>query len=398
MAKTNWSFYSPSTLTFTSKVLSASYTTGRATQYDTYSPGGLTITIDNSANYVANFDLADSIRLTDNLVGAVFEQYFWISSIELHDEGNTGMGSTAVLHCTDLLGRLGRTQVFEQALTGQPTLDQIFNEFNSLVPSSSFIFAVSPGDSTAAGLASFTGTVLDRINLNMATEQGLLVQFSTDLYLFARSDLASSFSALTFDRTTSGTYQIGYSSLQRSGIGENYINAFTVTPTVATPQNAINTVGQSTYGIYTGELATVDNTTAQALSLAQWMTYSRSDPADLSFTITFNDLTNDMTGFYQELSTQNFGVTVKYKVPGGSTTITDYQLIQGWGMEMTPEQTTFTVFTSPLTFYNYFTLDSATNGILGGAAVTYNEATITYNEGTFIYNESSSVAGSRLGF
>jgi hypothetical protein len=143
MAKTNWSFYSPSTLTFTSKVLSASYTTGRATQYDTYSPGGLTITIDNSANYVANFDLADSIRLTDNLVGAVFEQYFWISSIELHDEGNTGMGSTAVLYCTDLLGRLGRTQVFEQALTGQPTLDQIFNEFNSLVPSSSFIFAVS---------------------------------------------------------------------------------------------------------------------------------------------------------------------------------------------------------------------------------------------------------------
>lgn len=398
MAKTNWSFYSPSTLTFTSEVLSASYTTGRATQYDTYSPGGLTITIDNSTNYVANFDLADSIRLTDNLVGAVFEQYFWISSIELHDEGNTGMGSTAVLHCTDLLGRLGRTQVFEQALTGQPTLDQIFNEFNSLVPSGSFIFAVSPGDSTAAGLASFTGTVLDRINLNMATEQGLLVQFSTDLWLFARSDLANGFSALTFDRTTSGAYQIGYSSLQRSGIGENYINAFTVTPTVATPQNAINTVGQSAYGIYTGELATVDNSTAQALSLAQWMTYSRSDPADLSFTISFDDLGNNMTGFYEALSNQNFGVTVKYKVPGGSSTITDYQIIQGWGMEMTPEQTTFTVFTSPLTFYNFFTLDSATNGILGGAGISYNEATITYNEATFTYNESSAIAGSRLGF
>ena len=217
-----------------------------------------------------------------------------------------GMGSTAVLYCTDLLGRLGRTQVFEQALTGQPTLDQIFNEFNSLVPSASFIFATSPGNSTAAGLASFTGTVLDRINLNMATEQGLLVQFSSDLYLFARSDLATSFSTLIFDRTTSGAYQIGYSSLQRSGIGENYINAFTVTPTVATPQNAINTVGQSAYGIYTGELATVDNTTAQALSLAQWMTYSRSDPADLSFTITFNDLGNDMTGFYEALSNQKF--------------------------------------------------------------------------------------------
>jgi hypothetical protein len=67
-------------------------------------------------------------------------------------------------------------------------------------------------------------------------------------------------------------------------------------------------------------------------------------------------------------------------------------------MEMTPEQTTFTVFTSPLTFYNFFTLDSATNGILGGAGISYNEATITYNESTFIYNESSAIAGSRLGF
>jgi hypothetical protein len=364
MAKTAWDFYSSSTLSFSNKVLSASYTTGRKSQYDTYSPGGLIITLNNSANYAANFNLSDEIRLTDNLVGAVFEQWFWITNIEYFDEGNTGVGSTAVLTCTDLLGRLGRTQVFEQALSTDQTLDQIFNEFNSLVPSASFIFATSPGDSTAAGLASFTGTVLDRINLNMATEQGALVQFGTDLWLFARSDLDDSFGNVIFDRTTSGAYQIGYSSLQRSGLGENYINAFTVTPTVATPQNAVNAAGQSTYGIYTGELASVDNSTEQALGLAQWMTYSRNDPADLSFTITFNDLGNDMSGFYQILSDRQFGVTVKYKLPSANVTKTDYQLIQGWSMDMTPEETTFTVFTSPLTFYNFFTLDSTTLGVL----------------------------------
>jgi hypothetical protein len=364
MAKTEWSFYSPSTLTFTNQVLSASYTTGRATQYDTYSPGGLTITIDNSANYVANFNLSDSIRLTNNLVGAVFQQFFWITNIEYHDEGNTGMGSTAVITCTDLLGRLGRTQVFEQIINSEQTLTQIFDEFNGLVPSGSFIFATSPGDSTAAALASFTGTVLDRINLNIATEQGALVQFGTDLYLFARSDLDSVSTGITFDRTTSGAYQIGYSGLQRSGLGENYINAFTVTPTVAAAQNAINAAGQSTYGIYTGELASVDNSQSQALGLAQWMTYSRNDPADLSFTITFSDLNNDMSGFYYALSQRYFGVTVKYKVPAGSVTKTDTQLIQGWSMEMTPEETVFTVFTSPLTFYNFFTLDSTTLGVL----------------------------------
>ena len=364
MAKTAWNFYSSSTLSFSTYVLSASYTTGRKTQYDTYIPGGLTFTLNNSNNYAANFNLSDEIRLTDNVVGAVFEQFFWITNIEYFDEGNTGMGSTAVITCTDLLGRLGRTQVFEQNLSSQPTLDQIFNEFNSLVPSASFIFATSPGDSTAAGLASFTGTVLDRINLNMATEQGALVQFSTDLWLFARSDLDDVSAGITFDRTASGPSQIGYSGLQRSGLGENYINSFTVTPTVAAAQNAVNTAGQSTYGIYTGELASVDNSATQALGLAQWMTYSRNDPADLSFTITFSDLINDMSDFYYALSQRLFGVTVKYKVPAGSVTKTDKQLIQGWSMEMTPEETTFTLFTSPLTFYNFFTLDSATLGVL----------------------------------
>jgi hypothetical protein len=365
MAKTAWNFYSSATLSFmTDYVLSASYTTGRQSQYDTYSPGGLIITLDNSENYAANFYLSLEIQLTDSLVGAVFQQSFWVTNIDYFDEGNTGMGSTAVITCTDLLGRLGRTQVFEQNLSAEPTLDQLFNEFNLLLPSFSYMFPESAGDSTAAGLASYSGTVLDRINLNMATEQGALVQFGPDLFLFARSDLDSVFGGLIFDRTTSGAYQIGYSSLQRSGLGENYINAFTVTPTVATPQNAVNTAGQSTYGIYTGELASVDNSTAQALGLAQWMTYSRNDPADLSFTITFSDLANDMSGFYQNLSDRQFGVTVKYKLPSSNVIKTDYQLTQGWSMEMTPQETTFTLFTSPLTFYNFFTLDSTTLGVL----------------------------------
>lgn len=372
MAKTAWNFYSSATLSFmTNYVLSASYTTGRQSQYDTYSPGGLIITLDNSENYAANFYLSLEIQLTDSLVGAVFQQSFWVTNIEYFDEGNTGMGSTAVITCTDLLGRLGRTQVFDQNLSTQPTLDQLFNEFNPLLPSISFMFPMSAGDSTAAGLASYTGTVLDRINLNLATEQGALVQFGTDLWLFARSDLDDVSTGITFDRTASGPSQIGYSGLQRSGLGENYINAFTVTPTVATPQNAVNAAGQSTYGIYTGELASVDNSTAQALGLAQWMTYSRNDPADLSFTITFSDLANDMSDFYFALSQRDFGITVKYKVPAGSVTKTDYQLIQGWSMEMTPQETTFTLFTSPLTFYNFFTLDSTTLGVLDTSRVAW---------------------------
>ena len=366
MAKIAWDFdIFPGVGDFTNKVLSASYTTGRQSQYDTYSPGGLTINIDNSDNFVNDFELGAEVVL-EYRIGATqyFIQSFWVVNVEYFDAGNTGQGSTAVVTCTDILGRLGRTQVFEQVINSEQTLTQLVNEFNSLMPYPSGMIATSPGDSTAAALASFSGTVLDRINLNIATEQGMLKTTDFDLRLYARSDIASSYSAVIFDRTTSGLNQVGYTNLQRSGLGANYINAFTVTPTTAAAQNAVNTAGQTTYGIFSAELASVDNSTAQALGLAQWMTYSRDDPADLSFTITFDDLGNNILGFLTSVINNAYRITVKYKAPGSGVTKSLIQILQGFTMDMTPEQTTFTAFTSPLTFYNFFTLNDDTLGVL----------------------------------
>lgn len=366
MAKIEWEFsIFPGIGNFTDKVLSASYITGRQSQYDNYTPGGLSITIDNSDNFVNDFELGALIDL-EYQSGFVtyFLQYFWVTNIDYLDAGNTGQGSTAVVTCTDVLGRLGRTQVFEQVITSEQTLTQLVNEFGSLMPGFGTMIATSAGNSTAAPVASFSGTVLDRINLNIATEQGMLKLTGEDLYLYARSDIDNSFSALIFDRTTSGINQVGYTNLQRSGLGANYVNAFTVTPTTVAAQNAINTAGQSTYGIFTAELASVDDSQAQALALAQWMTFSRDDPTDLSFTITFDDLGNNILGFLTSITNNAFRITVKYKAPGSGVTKSLIQILQGFTMEMTPQETIFTAFTSPLTFYNYFTLDSTTLGVL----------------------------------
>tara|TARA_R110000868_G_scaffold373451_1_gene637547 strand:+ start:1413 stop:2525 length:1113 start_codon:yes stop_codon:yes gene_type:complete len=363
MAKLTWNFYSASTGYFTAQVLSASYSTGRESQYDSYSPGGLTITIDNSANYVNNFSLADLISLQDTVPYTNFKQNFWLSSIELNDAPGNANGSTAVLYCTDVLGRLGRAQVFNRTITSNPSMFQISDTFQSEMPGAGYITFSSAGDSTAAGFVNYSSTPLDRLNLNMATEQGTLSLRDGDLFLNGRSTVAVP-SLVIFDRTASGPNQIGYTNITRKKLGENYVNTFTVTPTVAAAQNAVNTAGQSTYGIYSGELASVDDTAAQALGLAQFMTYSRDDPDELSFTVEFNDLGNDLFNLMESIYQTDNYFKIKYKKPGSNTTTTANQILQGYQMEMTPEQTVFTYFFSPLTFVNFFTLDSATLGVL----------------------------------
>ena len=67
-------------------------------------------------------------------------------------------------------------------------------------------------------------------------------------------------------------------------------------------------------------------------------------------------------------------------------------------MTVTPAKTDMEIFTSPLTYTNFFTLDSATFGILGGSAVaTYNQ-NIRYSKNTFTYNGEFANAGGRLGW
>jgi len=54
---------------------------------------------------------------------------------------------------------------------------------------------------------------------------------------------------------------------------------------------------------------------------------------------------------------------LNYQVPGGSPTSTNV-LMEGWSINITPEQTRFELSYSPLQYYQFFTLDSSTLGIL----------------------------------
>ena len=362
MTQQVWSIYKFTT-DKTSDVMSLTYSTGRATQFDSWSPGGLVLTIRNDQNQAGGYDLNDKIILT--AVGTDFYQWFYVQEVLYNDLGGEGAGSTATVICTDLLGRLGRIQVFEQSIASALTIVQIDTAFGALLPSGTIFSYPSNGASTAAANASYTGTALNRLNLNMTTEQGWLGVTDFGIYLYGRDSFEDlSPGILTFARTASGIFQFGYSDIKRIALGSNYLNNCTVTPPVAAAQNAKKNSGITTYGTYGAEFATVDNSAAQALSFAQWQVQSRDDPDELSFQISVSDTANNLTELFEEIFRNKPVVTVSYKNPGSNVTITDSQIIQGFTMSITPWRTDMEIFTSPLTYTNYFTLNSATLGVL----------------------------------
>jgi hypothetical protein len=346
----------------TSDVMSFQYSTGRRTQFDSWSPGSLVLTIKNDNGQANGWNLNDKIIVT--AVGTSWYQWHYVQEVLFNDLGGDGHGSTATIVCTDLLGRLGRIQVFEQAIASAKTLLQLDTAFGALLPTGTYFGYIGNGDSTAAADASYSGTALNRLNLNMVTEQGWLSVTDVGIYLYGRTEIDDWDLYLTFARTASGLAQIGYSDIRRIALGSNYLNSCTATPPVAAAQNATDTAGVATYGTYGAEFSTVDNTASQALGFAEWQVFSREDPDELSFQISVSDTANDLTDLFGQIWGNQPLVTVSYKNPGSNTTLTDTQIMNGWAMSVTPSRTDMEIFTSPLTYTNFFTLDSATFGVL----------------------------------
>jgi hypothetical protein len=63
------------------------------------------------------------------------------------------------------------------------------------------------------------------------------------------------------------------------------------------------------------------------------------------------------------LGSYNRTINLSYQVPGGSLTTVPV-VMEGASINVTPESTTFDMTFSPLQYYQFFTLDSTTLGIL----------------------------------
>lgn len=352
----------------TSKVLSFNVVQGRDKYLDPYSGGSLTVTINNASNYAAGITYGSTIQITNN-GASEFNLICWVQEVNYTDyPGNTGL-NVATINCADWVSRAGRVQaealVLAQGGTGYQ-LKQFENTALGPLPSDMFVTAVGLGQSIASAIT-YTGTVTNYLNLLQTTERGYVVLRGSVLVFVAR-DIVSTYApiATTLGRTTSST-QIAYQQFDRIQNGSQFINRATITSTGVATQTETNTTSQTTYGpaFYSSE--TVDYNATQADGNAAWIVNNFSDPATLRFEVAFTDVAQNSTALNSYMTQcwgdYNRAINLSYQVPGGSST-TVAVVMEGLRMSVTPDRTEFRMSFSPLQYYQFFTLNSSTLGIL----------------------------------
>lgn len=375
MTKINWQFYrsSPSTVDVTNSVLSFSYLQGRQNYLDNYSGGILSVTLNNQSNVAQYFEFNSVWILTDDTVDPG-EQSFWVQGVTFNDyPGNTGM-STITVELADVLARNGRNVVSNVSLVQNNTVDSAFFLWTTVPYQIGAVSGPGPGSSTARAIT-YSGSMLNYFNLITTTERGLVYFFGFSAYIVSRSRVANSLSGFSFTRNATSATAISYQSYEHQRANLNFFNNVTVNPTGLASQSAINTSSFNNYGNSEQSFTSVDATTTQALGMAQFLSQSQGDPNSETFSVSFMDIPQDatitkgmLTAFYGDgINTDAANIRIwdlVSRVPGAGSDTTTKVVIEGISVSATPDRTEFTVYLSPLTYYQFFTLNSSTLGIL----------------------------------
>jgi hypothetical protein len=189
----------------------------------------------------------------------------------------------------------------------------------------------------------------------------------------ARSSVDNWTAAYTFSYSTPAS-NIAYQTFERIQNGLNMMNFVQVSPAGLSTQTAQETTSVTAYGQNGYSLSTVDWSTSQGLDLASWLANSQSDPNDLRYIIGFSDASQDTTklgqfvasisGAFGYLRTTTITYQIQKKTGAPISPQTEAVVIEGVYITATPTETLFQVFLNPLTYYQFFILDSSILGIL----------------------------------
>lgn len=361
-----FTFQNRRTLTFfTSDVLGAQVRSGRTTYLENYNGGGITITIRNNTNQSSGFQLGDEIRVENTSTGTGVYWKFSVYDITYDNEYGNFAAATATLTCLDETGRLGRAQVTAAALTQSSTS----NQTAEVCAAAGFAGGGVSGLSTASS-STYTGSVLARINQLNATEGCVMfVDSIGTTIVVGRGYVGSSDfdTGVTLGRDWA-TYTVGLDSLERIQYGTNYANEITVNPSGLASQRAANVTALPQVA---DSVTTLDATTTQALGLATWVRAVRSDQTNQAFIarFTYAGQTAAQSVIYTILQSafakgliSRF--TLTYRVPGAGSDTSTKVFCEGFDVAITPDKAVWTLYLSPDTFYQFFTLNSSTLGVL----------------------------------
>lgn len=365
-----WTFKNTRTSsTFTSDVLSATLNHGRRSILDNFSSSGAIITIRNQNDQAAGFQLGDEIGLEETAEPGVRVRTYYVYDIQYANEFGNMTDAEAVLLCYGAVGRLGRADCEAATLTTTTTILQ----YGQVIGNALGVGTEGVGGQSIASSATYTGSALARTNILVTTEGGVLNETAAgNTAFYGRSYFGSAIGTVNpadckFGRTFSGS-QIGYKNFTRRRYGQEYANDITVEPSGLASQRAANVTSlprvSDTY-------STVDSTTTQALDMATFERAVRSDTNNQVFEFTISDAgQNTASTTWQQLyyyavtrGNQVFW-TVAYREPGDVADTTALMFGEFTQVRIQPSHTEVTFVMSPLDYYNYFTLDSTTLGIL----------------------------------
>jgi hypothetical protein len=283
--------------------------------------------------------------------------------------GNTGL-NTATITAVDWISRAGRILADNLSLPQLSTGDQLRRfeiSAGGPLPSDMGVNSGLSGTGSLASATTYTGSVNNYMNLLVTTERGYVVLRGSTLTFVERPYVSSLVPiATTLGRTTSAS-QIAYQTFERIQNGTQFINTATISPNGLASQTSVNLGSVVAYGSAAYSSSTVDYTTTQAVGNANWIVNNFSDLTTLRFACSLTDVAQNATALTAWLTqcwgSFNRSINLSYQVPGGSLTTTAV-VMEGAQINVTPELTQFAMTFSPLQYYQFFTLNSSTLGIL----------------------------------
>ena len=363
MAKLSWTFKNQDAASydFTSSVRYFTYTQGRRSVLDNYGGGRATITMANDNGQVAAASLAYRQRVNIRCAGSVTFRG-WVLGIDYNDTP-TGAASTATITLGDAWVLAGQQIAESQVLVYN---DYQINEI-ALLQFYTGQFSQAAETSTIRGALTYAGDWATRLNEIVATDRGA---FQTVLGIHVYFPLLylqyQNVTAYSFGRTPSASV-IGYQSFDRvQAIGnETYVNSAQVTPESLATQTHTNSQA-STFGESTVTVATLNTTTAAGLNTARWIANSMADTTQQSFTIGVLDVAQTSLTNLESILQTVVNLELAYTVPGGSPT-SERTLTEGVTVRGFNDRTEIEFYLSPFTYYNYFILNDAINGVLNSS-------------------------------
>ena len=358
--------------TFTSVVESAQLQQGRQRYLDSYAGGRLAITINNSNDDASGFTLGDEIRVAiSGHTNPTNYQTFWVDDIQFYNERSDFAAARAVIICIDGVARLGQVDITGLSLTATTTLQQFVDMMTDAFGSGT---ASGSGALSVPSATTYTGSLGARANELIVTEGGAFrMNYDGSVSFIGRGSFSDSTYIKPYPifarQRDDVQLDVGYTDLAREQYGTVYANDITVVPSGLDPQRAANITSLPRKS---DSYITVDNTETQALGLAQFQRTMRSDLSNQTLVVRWSDEpyewavsgSNSIYVWYGAFFSGFYGFyNVQYELPDGSEYDQRF-FLEGYTADLLNTGTRYTLYFSPISYYQYFTLDSTTLGRL----------------------------------